>query len=292
MPQDVLAGIISATIAGRITVAGGRGTGEDVAAVRTEVAKLPPAILRFFEQKGARVVACRGSVTDVETRLRGVTPRGWEGTGRTWDSVQGTYLSQGRRVVVATIAAGGARVVPPRGAGSHGSCNLAVHEAMHGHDYLDDHRPIAARAFRQARQADHARLGTYERQQGQAGLEETYAESAARFYEGDPRFAADWPALAAFWQRRDSGVEPESLEEESLPIEPEADDRPLGTGELLDDGSILLDLRAVEEGAVGHATLLIAPDDPEYEALRARLFGSAEAESLGPREPVLFRPLR
>lgn len=292
MPQDALAGIISATIAGRITVAGGSGTGQDIAAVRAEIAKLSPGVLRFFENKGARVVACRGSVTDVERRLRGVTPRGWEGTGRTWDSVQGTYLAQGKRVVVATVAAGAGRAVPARGPGTHGSCNLAVHEAMHGHDYLNDHRIIAGARFRAAHQADHARLGPYERQQGQTGLEETYAESAARFYEGDAGFAADWPALAAFWQAQESGSQPEELEEEPDPIEPEAADRPLGTAQLLEDGAILLDLRAEDEGVVGHAALVIAPDDPDYEALKARLFADrSEAESLGPAEPVLFRPL-
>ena len=50
-----------------------------------DAALLPAFVIRRFEKKKIRIIACRGSVTDFEKDLRGVT-RGWL-AGKTWDNV-------------------------------------------------------------------------------------------------------------------------------------------------------------------------------------------------------------
>ena len=269
----------SAGLAASLVVAGGSGTAADVAAVRPEIAKLSVDILGFLAGKKAKVVACRDSVTDVERGLRGVVPRGWENLvpRRTWDDVPGTYLAEGKRVLVATTAGpGGARTVPPLGAG-HGSANLAVHETLHGRHRLAS-SVLKAKSFKQAREADFARLPDYLRQDGVAGLEETYAESGARFFERDPTLAADWPALFAFWSG--APIPPAPTRGASVlaslagggtrgapPAEPA-----IGTAEMAADGTITLDLRAARRGALGHALIVVRPDDPDYEEVLDRYF--------------------
>ena len=190
----------SAALAASLVVPGGSGTAADVAAVRPEIAKLSVDILSFLLGKKAKIVACRdfgdrrgaGAARRGPARLGVLVPR------RTWDSVPGTYLAEGRRVIVATVATpAGGRMVPDIGAG-HGSANLAVHETLHGRHRLAS-SVLKAQSFKRAREADFPRLPDYLRQDGVAGLEETYAESGARFFQRDPTLAADWPALFAFW---------------------------------------------------------------------------------------------
>jgi toxin lethal factor len=289
-----------AALAAALVVAGGSGTAADVAAVRPEIAKLPADILTFLIGKKARVVACRGSVTDVETALRGVVPRGWENLKprRTWDSVPGTYLAKGKRVIVATTAtAAGGRKVPDMGAG-HGSANLALHETLHGRHRLAD-SVLKAKGFKQARQADFARLPDYLRQEGVAGLEETYAESGARFFQRDPKLAAEWPALFAFWSG--APIPPAPAGGGSVlasfggaGARAAASTAPaIGTAEMDEDGTITLDLRAVRRGALGHAFFVVRRGDPDYEEVRAQHFpgrrGASVLASLpaGPRSVLI-----
>lgn len=292
----------SAALAASLVVAGGSGTAEDAAVVRPEIAKLPVDMLDFLTRKNARIVACRESVTDVETSLRDVVPRGWEGLvpRRTWDDVPGTYLAQGKRVIVATISApGGGRKVPDMGAG-HGSANLAVHETLHGRHRLAD-SVLKTKSFRQARQADFGRLPDYLRQDGVAGLEETYAESGARFFQRDPGLAADWPALFAFWSGAPIPAAPAGGSaflasvggagaERAVPTGPA-----IGTAEMADDGTITLDLRAARRGAVGHALFVVRRGDPDYEQVRDQHFPGLRGASVlatlnaGPKS-VLIRP--
>ena len=292
----------TSALAASLVVAGGSGTAADVAAVQPEIAKLSVDILSFLAGKKAKVVACRGSVTDVETSLRGVVPRGWENLvpRRTWDDVPGTYLAQGKRVLVATIAtASGGRQVPDMGVG-HGSANLAVHETLHGRHRLAG-SVLKSKSFKQARDSDFARLPEYLQQDGVAGLEETYAESGARFFQRDPGLAADWPALFAFWSGapipqaatrgspalaslRGAGTR------QAPPAEPA-----IGSAEMAADGTITLDLRAARRGALGHALIVVCPDDPDYGEVLARYFprqrGASVLASLSGRtKSVLIRP--
>ena len=258
-----------------LVIPDGSGTAEDVAAVRDEVARLSEAILGFFAAEGVKVIACRGSVTDSEQSLRGKRPRSWP-PGATWDIVPGTYLQNRKRVVVATVAGAGGRVVPATGQG-HGSFNLAIHEAMHGHDIESGRRLSKSRKFKAARKADAGRLPQYLLQKGNAGLEETFAESAARHFGGDGAFAGDWPALASWWAGDPAASMPRSRGAgggESALVET----GPLGEAEFAEDGAIRLDLRAEEPGlAIGHALIVYRPGDEGYEAVSSHLAGGAEA---------------
>jgi hypothetical protein len=146
------------------------------------------------------VVACRGSITDYKTSLKGVTPRGWP-AGSTWDSVPGVFMGDSNEVIVCTKGHGtpGGAKVPPSGEG-HGAFDLAAHESMHGYDLGGKGTPKhSEKAFVDARQKDLAKLGTYFTQAGEAGLEETFAESAARYFGKDPKMKTDWPNLYKYW---------------------------------------------------------------------------------------------
>src|SRR5262249_23172847 len=55
-----------------------------------------------------KVIACRGSVTDYRTDLKGVQPRGWP-PGSTWDKVPGSNTPDKNEVVIAVIGHGNAR---------------------------------------------------------------------------------------------------------------------------------------------------------------------------------------
>ncbi|MBI4953247.1 MAG: type VI secretion system tip protein VgrG [Myxococcales bacterium] len=185
----------------KLVDAAGSGDASDAALVATELAKLPPSVLDDLAKKGVRVKACRGSITDAMTNLKGVQPRGWP-PGATFDQVPGIYDPATNSVVVATTGHGtpaGAHV-PATGEG-HGSANLVLHEAMHAVDLAGPTKISTTNAaFQAARTADVGALGAYFTQPGEAGLQETLAESAAQFYGGDPTMAQKTPHLAQFWQ--------------------------------------------------------------------------------------------
>ena len=271
----------------RLVITGGSGIGDDLEAVAREAALLPEPVLGRFESGGIRIVACRDSVTDFETGLRGVRPRGWP-VGSTWDTVPGAYFGDKRRVVIATMDAAGQRIVPPRGSG-HGSTNLTVHEALHGFDYSGNHAILRDQGFVAARDADIDRLGTYERQAGSPGLEESFAESGAR-YVADSAMSDDWNHLFTYWEGRPL----ERFEGAVSPLEAatvEAADASIGTAELQDDGSIVLDLRAEGDGgAIGHAILTVRPGEAGHDALAAHLAGGGPEAEAGGR--ILFKPMK
>jgi hypothetical protein len=280
----------------RLVVTGGSGRAEDLEAVAKEAALLPAFVMNRFEKKKVRIIACRESVTDFERDLRGVTPRGWDATGKTWDDVPGAYFPGRKRVVVATIDGGGVgRTVPTRETFKHGSENLIVHESLHGFDWIDDHKVLKDPRFVSARTGDMAALGTYEKQDGTPGLEETFAESGARFVANPSGLRQHWPNLHAYWAAGPHGAAETFMQPEEAAEPAEAavpDEQAIGTAEFAEDGSLLLDLRAEDEsGAIGHAMLTIAPEDPSYAGLRSHLAGDSGQEGVT-AGPVLFRPAR
>jgi len=147
-----------------------------------------------MRDRGIRVNVCRGSVTDARPDLRGVHPRGWP-AGSVWDNVPGATI--GNDIFVATTGHPANPHIPPNGEG-HGSANMMFHEIFHGIDNtgVGGHRSTAA-DFNNARTTDIGSLTPYQRQPGAAGQEETYAESAARFYSGDPNMP---PHLRDYWR--------------------------------------------------------------------------------------------
>jgi type VI secretion system secreted protein VgrG len=186
----------------RLTQAKGTADDMDRALVAAELSKLPPHVLQRMEDNGTKVVVVRNSVTEERTDLKGVQPRGW-GPGQTWDSVPGLYDPNTKQVIIATRGHGtpeGAHV--PRTGDGHGSSNLVIHEAMHGVDHTGGAGGDLSTSpnFTNARNADSGTLSNYENQPGSAGPEETFAESAARYYGDDPNDAASHPNLHNYWE--------------------------------------------------------------------------------------------
>lgn len=191
---------IKGAVARSISKTGGHGTPADSRLVRAELEKMPIGALQIMANNHTKVVACRGNITDYRADLKGVHPRGWP-AGQTWDIVPGVFLPDHNEVVVATIGHGtpaGAHV-PVTNEG-HGSANLTIHESFHGVDMGGGGAMRSADAdFNTARTADIGTLSPYEGQAGSAGQQETYAESAARYYSGDAHDATAHPNLHTFW---------------------------------------------------------------------------------------------
>ena len=183
-----------------------RGTADDMdrALVAAELSKLPPHVLQRMEDNGTTVAVCRDSVTEVRTDLAGVTPRGWP-PGTSWDTVPGLYDPGTNTVIVATRGhdQDDGPYVPPTGDG-HGSSNLVIHEAMHSVDHHGpdgNHISETDENFVNARNNDPAIMADgYEGTANPAGAEEAYAESAARYYGGDPNDATNHPGLHEYWE--------------------------------------------------------------------------------------------
>lgn len=251
-----------------LSIVGGTGDSRDLEAIVGHAVTLPDYVLARFEKKGVRFVACRDNVTDFETSLRGKIPRGWEATGKSWDDVPGAYLPDRKRVVVATIAGDqDGRLVPTKSTRRHGSADLLVHEALHGYDFAMGHSVLSDPVFAAARNADFARLDTYEQQGGDAGLQETFAESGARYFVEPDLLATTWPNLHGYWERGPSRTESAGV------VESVIDERaPIGTIERLDGGAFVLDLRADGPGGVvGHAQFVLVPGDPTHAGIEAKM---------------------
>lgn len=277
-----------AATAALLVIAGGSGTTEDVSAVVEAASGLPDFVAqRFFAEK-IRIVACRGSVTDFESDLRNVTPRGWESIGKTWDSVPGAYFDDRRRVVIATTATGGRRVVPGKSAGSHGSESLVIHEALHGFDYCGKHAILAEASYVAARNRDLGGLSSYENQAGQAGLEETFAETGAQFCAAPTALAARCPNLSQFWGAMPIATESPPGALEGIGAGDAAKD-PLGTVARGADGSLRFDLRATGPGgAIGHAIIDLDVADPKHRLLNEKLFPGDGLESVTPKTALFY----
>ena len=199
MPSFATAAVKGALARG-LTSAGGSATAADARLVRAELERMPMGALEIMTNNGTKVVASRDNITDYRTDLKGVTPRGWD-PADTWDIVPGVYLPDTNEVVIATVGHGttaGAHV-PVSGEG-HGSHNLTIHESFHAVDLGGGGAARSTEAdFNTARTADTAALSSYENQPGAAGQQETYAESAARYFGGDPNDATTYPNLHDFW---------------------------------------------------------------------------------------------
>ena len=130
-------------------------------------------------------------------------------------------------------------------------------------------------------------LDPYERQAGRAGLEETFAESGARFVVIPQQLSTSWTNLFDFWQGAPFGA-PE-IAAEPMPELAEAADSPIGTARIAEAGAIELELRAEGAGgAIGHAVIRLARGDAAYGKVREHVFGSGEAIAA---EPTPFRPM-
>ena len=136
-----------------------------------------------------------GPVTDVMTKLRGVTPRGWP-KGMTWDYVPGLQAPATKRVILG-------------GQGQHGCVSLAVHETGHAFNRSMGMASDSAE-FRQL----YGKMGTtspYLARPGGDGREETFAEGLAswaknRHMPPDYRAAAMADALSIGTNKQSTGA--------------------------------------------------------------------------------------
>ena len=191
---------VKSALIGQLCAAGGTANAADVTIVSKELQKLPLGVLQAFKNAGCKVVVCRKSVVDYKHDLRDVHPRGWA-PGKTWNTVPGVYSPEKKEVIVAVIGYGTAAGPHyPRTGEGHGSASLLVHEMYHALDAAAQPAHSAAADFTAARTADQAKLSAYERQAGEAGQQETYAESAARFFSGDRHDATQHPHLHQYWE--------------------------------------------------------------------------------------------
>lgn len=266
--EAVTEGAGGQTRARLLSIVGGQGDARDLEAIVGHAANLPEYVLARFEKKGVRFVACRDNVTDFETSLRDRIPRGWEATGKTWNDVPGAYLPDRKRVVVATIAGDqDSRIVPAKSTRRHGSADLLVHESLHGYDFAMGHAVLSDPAFATARKADFDRLDAYEKQAGDAGLQETFAESGARYFVEPAELATTWPSLHSYWEGGPAQTESAGMLESAID-----ELAPIGTIERLADGALALDLRADGPGgAVGHAQFVLTPGDSGHAAIEAKI---------------------
>lgn len=100
-------------------------------AMMKRLSSIPPAILQELKNHDVKIKLVNGKITDEPefADYKGVTPRGWEGTGLTWDDVPGVSFD----VVIARIG------YSNKGKGHNGQ-NLELHETFHAIDriVLDD----------------------------------------------------------------------------------------------------------------------------------------------------------
>lgn len=84
--------------------------------------------LQEFKEKGGVIKLINTNITGDEnySYLKGITPRGWENTGKTWDDIPGI----GGQIVVVRIG-----YSEPSVENGHGAYNLELHELAHGLDY-------------------------------------------------------------------------------------------------------------------------------------------------------------
>jgi hypothetical protein len=271
-------------VARDLGVAAGGGTEGDRIAVAVELSRMPGDTLDLLRRAGTRVVACRGSVADVRPELASARPRGWP-PGSSWHDVPGLYDGIRNEVVVATCghAPGRAGRVPAKGEG-HASASLAVHVACHAVDARCG-RPSSSTEFRAARSADRDALPEYVRQPGTAGLEESWAESAALRSSVPGELASKLPNLDAYWSDRESGPEAgerarrraEAAEVRTTRIWRRSS---IGVASLDAAGAIVLDLRATDgRGILGDGRVVVPPGDPRFRAILDHVGGLGPGET-------------
>lgn len=198
----VMVGLPTVLVGGPTVTMAGTADANDANLVAYEFCKFPLHMQQALDAGGGKIVVCRGSVTEHLSHLRGVQPRGWP-AGSSWDTVPGLFSGDRNEVVIATVGHGtpaGAHV-PATGEG-HGCHNLVLHEGAHGISHNTPGGPASeSPAFTAAHTADQATLDNYEgtNVSPQAARSEAFAESASRYYGGDPNDAANHPNLNNYW---------------------------------------------------------------------------------------------
>jgi hypothetical protein len=147
---------------------------------------IPDDVLETLVYHGVKIILVNGSITDVPeyADLKGVTPRGWEGTGKTWDDIPGT----GGNPTVVRIG------YSEMGMG-HGSYNLELHETFHAiDDYVFD-SVSQTQAFLEIFYKEAGQL--FDDGYGDTYPEEYFAEAACMYLLGGQP-----GSLSGHWRRK------------------------------------------------------------------------------------------
>jgi hypothetical protein len=98
---------------------------DEAQAIIGRLSKISEGILERLYNAGVDIILVNGPITDVPAYayLKGITPRGWEGTGKTWDDIPG---AGGNPTVI--------RIGYSEYGKGHGSINLELHETAHAID--------------------------------------------------------------------------------------------------------------------------------------------------------------
>ncbi len=101
------------------------GHDEEIEAIWDRLERIPIDFIEELNDKDVELILTYDPITSLSeyAHLKGVVPRGWESTGRTWDDVPGIG---GDPIAV--------RIGYSFDASAHGSVNLELHEVAHGID--------------------------------------------------------------------------------------------------------------------------------------------------------------
>lgn len=102
------------------------------------LSRISPKIIEKLIGAGVKIKLINGIITDEPeyTYLVGVTPRGWEGTGKTWDDIPGA----GGNPTVVRIG-----YSSPSSLHGHGAINLELHETAHAVDWYIENNSALGR---------------------------------------------------------------------------------------------------------------------------------------------------
>lgn len=141
--------------------------------IREHLKALPESILLQLISHQVHIILINGPVTETKeySYLKGVVPRGWESTNKTWDDVPGIG---GSKAVVVRIG------YSEKGNG-HGSINLELHELAHSIDSILTNNLSSSTAFLSIWNVEKIKLFTGEEYFNRYP-EEYFAEAFALFY--------------------------------------------------------------------------------------------------------------
>ncbi|MCM3703189.1 anthrax toxin lethal factor-related metalloendopeptidase [Paenibacillus macerans] len=99
----------------------------DAGKMLSRLSEIPASLLEGLKDNGVKIKLVNGKITDEPefAQYKGVTPRGWEKTGLTWDDVPGVSMN----VVIVRIG------YSNKGKGHNGQ-NLELHETFHAIDRI------------------------------------------------------------------------------------------------------------------------------------------------------------
>lgn len=147
----------------------------DIEKIKNRLAKLPEGLLLDLITNKVELHLITGLITETDeyAYLKGKTPRGWEGTGKTWDDIPG--LGGGKNVFV--------RLGYSEKGSGHGSVNLELHELAHSIDSILKKNISYSTEFLNIWKKE--RYALFEKQPYMTQFsEEFFAEAFAMFYVG------------------------------------------------------------------------------------------------------------